>query len=282
MHAMLVLRAARLLHPTLEISAAAKSLPMALKKHDDEPEAQAELAPFDDGDFHCVSARLARDPQYNDRRLVLRRKLLSLTKVLVARAKDAGVGLDARSSLHAPSVFNGMQVKRIWGYAMRDKAAKKKLKATLGADLAKDLDAAYRNAYVCLAVEGEAIEVSLRVHADAWFDGTNLVNRVKKEGAKPWRDELNQLEGFVLRLADWKGEWVCGKLDVQQLEQFLKYYKPAEHALMVEQRVPALPGSRTHLYAPDLPERLVTHALRLVPLYRFMAWSDESDHLFTR
>ena len=247
-----------------------------------DPQAKAELVAFEDADFHGVSARLARDPQYNDRRLVLRRKLLSLTKVLVARAKDEGLGLEARSSLHSPSMFNGMQVKRIWGYAMRDKAAKKKLKSVLGADLAKDLDAAYRNAYLCVAVEGEAVEVSLRVHADAWFDGTNLVNRAKKEGVKPWRDELNKLEGFVLRLADWKGEWTCGKLDVVQLEQFLKYYKPAEHALSVEQRVPAPPGSRAHLCAPDLPQRLVEQALRLAPLYRFMAWSDESDHLFSR
>jgi hypothetical protein len=255
---------------------------MAKDKDDAEPAAPLELAAFDDGDFHCLSSGLSRDPQYNDRRLVARRKLLSLAKVLVARCGAAGLALEARSSLHQPSVFNGMQVRRLWGYAMRDKAAKRKLKSVLGADLAKDLDAAYRNAYLCVALEAEALEVSLRVHADAWFDGTNLVNRVKAEGVKPWRDQLNQLEGFVLRLADWKGEWTCGKLDVVQLEQFLKYYKPAEHALSVEQRVPAPRGARAHLCEPDVPGRLVEQGLRLVPLMRWMAWSDESDFLFSR
>ncbi|MEY2808133.1 MAG: hypothetical protein RIR65_2550 [Planctomycetota bacterium] len=254
----------------------------AAKKKDGEPDARAELASFEEGDFHCLASGLCRDPQYDDRRLVARRKLLSATKVLVARAKELGAGLEARSSLHSPNVFNGMQVRRLWGYAMRDKEAKRKLKGVLGADLAKDLDAAYRNAYLCIALEAECLEVSLRVHADAWFDGTNLVNRVKREGLGPWREQLNQLEGFTLRLADWKGEWRCGELGVVQLEQFLKYYKPAEHALSVEQRVPAPPRAREHLFAPGIPGLLVDQALRLVPLQRFLSWSEESDFLFSR
>src|SRR5437016_11302044 len=136
-----------------------------------EPAARAELLPLEEGDFHCLSAGLARDPQFNDRRLVLRRKLLSMAKVFAARAARHGLSLDVRTSLHAPSTFNHMQVKRIWAYACRDKAEKKRLRGVLGADLGKDLDAAYRNAYLCIAVEADALEVSLRIHADAWYDG---------------------------------------------------------------------------------------------------------------
>jgi hypothetical protein len=249
---------------------------------DPEPHARAELVPFEEGDFHALSPALARDPQFNDRRLVARRKLASLSKVFAAEASAAGVELDVRTSLHAPSSFNGMQVRRIWTYACRTKAEKKRLKGVVGADLAKDLDAAYRNAYVCAAIEGDALEVSLRVHADAWFDGANLVNRVKKEGVAGWRAELNRLDGFRLRLADWKGEWPCGALTREKLEEFLKYYKPAEHLLTVERRWPAPPGSRAALFEPDVPRRMVDEMLRLVPLYRYMAWSQESDFLFTR
>src|SRR5678815_639713 len=160
-----------------------------------------------------------------------------------------------------------MQVKRIWAYAARAKAEKKRLKSVLGADLAKDLDAAYRNAYLCAAVENDALEVSLRIHADAWFDGANLTNRVKKEGFEGWKRELNALDGYRLRLADWKGEWPCGALGREKLEEFLKYYKPAEHALVVERRWPAPPGARSALFAPHVPREVVTEMLRLVPLY---------------
>lgn len=245
-----------------------------------DPAASAELVPFEDADFHALSPGLNRDPQYNDRRLATRRKLLSLAKVFAQRARAAGLELDVRTSLHAPSTFNHNQVKRLWCYAARSKAEKKRLKGVVGADLAKDLDAAYRNAYLCCALEHDALEVSLRIHADAWFDGQNLVSRVKKEGTEGWKARLNELPGFRLRLHDWKGEWPCGKLGREQLEEFLRFYKPAEHLLAVERRWPAPQGARSALLGPETPTLVVEEMLRLVPLYRYTAWSRESDHLF--
>jgi hypothetical protein len=240
------------------------------------------LDPFTEGDFHSLSPACARDAQYDDRRLVLRRKLLALGKAFTARAEETGVALEARGSLHQPNAFNRMKVDRMWAYACRNKAEKKRLRGALGADLGKDLDAAYRNAYVCAAVESDALEVSLRIHADAWYDGQNLSRRLAAEGVAGWLSLLNALEGFRLRLADWKGEWVCGALSRDRLEEFLKYWKPGEHALAVEQRFPAPPGARGEALDPGMPERMVAEMLRLVPLYRFAAWSQESDFLFLR
>jgi hypothetical protein len=253
------------------------------RTEDAEPRADATVTAFTEGDFHALSSACARDPQYNDRRLELRRKLASLAKVFAARAeRESRLQLDTRTSLHNPHAFNQMQVKRMWAYACRNKKEKSRLKQTIGADLAKDLDAAYRNAFLCVAVESEALEVSLRVHADAWYDGQNLVNRVRKEGVDAWKSVLNELEGFRLRLADWKGEWVCGALGREKLEEFLKYYKPGEHALVVERKFAALPGTRGEAISEAMPMRLVDELTRLVPLYRFAAWSQESDYLFAR
>jgi hypothetical protein len=243
---------------------------------------QTKCEPFEEGDFHALSPACARDPQYDDRRLVLRRKLLALGKSAVARAEELGLLLEARGSLHSPSTFNAMKVERMWAYLCRTKAEKKRLRGELGADLAKDLDAAYRNAYLCAAVESDALEVSLRIHADAWYDGQNLANRVKAEGVAPWMQVLNALEGFRLRLADWKGEWICGALTKDRLAEFLKYWKPGEHALVVDQRFPAPRGARGEALSPEMPERIVGEMMRLVPLYRFSAWSGESDFLFKR
>jgi hypothetical protein len=235
---------------------------------------------FEEGDFHALSSACARDPQYNDRRLRTRRVLGALAKELAARAREAGLALDTRTSLHQPHAFNGMRVSRIWAYAMRSKAEKARLRRVLGPDLGKDLDAAYRNAYLCLAVEEAALEVSLRVHPDAWYDGQNLIRRVAAEGLDGWLLLLNRLSGFRLRLADWKGEWRCGALDRDRLREFLKYYEPGTHALAVELRLPAPPGARGRALEPDLPGELVAQAARLFELYRFTAWSKESDFLF--
>lgn len=250
---------------------------------DPEPRAHAELVPLAEGDFHALGPGLARDAQFNDRRLETRRKLLALAKVFVARATaDCSLALEARTSLHNPHAFNQMQVNRLWAYVTRPKQEKTRLRQTLGSDLGKDLDAAYRNAFLCAAIENGACEVSLRIHADAWFDGQNLVKRVQSGGFDEWRRLLDALGGFRLRLADWKGEWLCGSTTREQLEEFLRFYKPGEHALAVERRFPAPPPGRGECLAADFPARLVAELLRLVPLYRFSAWSQESDWLFRK
>lgn len=248
-----------------------------------EPQARAELAPFVEADFHALSPGLARDAQYNDKRLETRRKLLGLAKVFVARAEsELGLVLEPRTSLHNPHAFNQMQVKRLWAYLTRPKQEKKRLRQTLGADLGKDLDAAYRNAFLCAAIESDAFEISLRIHADAWFDGQNLVNRVRAGAWDEWKRLLNGLEGYRLRLADWKGDWSCGALGRERLEEFLAYYKPGEHALTVERRIAAPTPGRGGCLSPAFPAQVVDELARLVPLYRFSAWSQESDWLFRK
>jgi hypothetical protein len=255
---------------------------------DREPAPLAGLAPFEDGDFHCLSEGLARDPQYDDRRLVARRKLAAVGKEALARIAAAGGGpggtpeLVSRTSLHHPHPFNGMRVRRLWAYLCRGPRAKAKLRRVLGPELGKDLDAAYRNAYLCVALEPDALETSLRIHVDAWYDAQNLAKRLKAEGTAGWLERLNALPGYCLRLDDWKGEWRCGALDGTRIEEFLRYWKPGEHALRVERRLPAPPGARGAALDAALPPALADELARLVPLYRFTVWSDESDFLFAR
>ena len=247
-----------------------------------EPAPLGALQAFEEGDFHALTESLSRDAQYDDRRLQARRKLAAVAREAVERIGAGGAGpeLVQRSSLHRPHVFNGMRVRRLWAYLCRGKRSKARLRKTLGPELAKDLDAAYRNAYLCAALEPDAIETSLRIHVDAWYDSQNLAKRLAAEGLDAWLGLLNELDGYFLRLDDWKGEWRCGALDRTKLEEFLKYWKPGEHALRVERRFPAPPGAREHAFDPGVPEALVDELCRLVPLYRFTAWSDESDFLF--
>ena len=245
-----------------------------------EPQPLAGAIRFEEGDFHALSEGLCADPQYNDRRLLARRKLLALGKLAAARAKEQGLALDVRSSLHNPHAFNGMRVRRLWTYLVRPKSEKKRLRAVLGPELGADLDAAYRNAYLCLAIEAERLEVSLRIHADAWFDGQNLAKRLAAEGPGEWKKLLNQLPGFFLRLADWKGEWPCGALTTERLEEFLRYWRPGEHALAVERHWPAPRNARAAACTEEAVEELLATLVRLVPLYRYGAWSQESDFLF--
>ena len=236
---------------------------------------------FEEGDFAALHDDVNRDGQYNDRRLVTRRKLGDLAKVAVASFKEAGLALEDRTSMHNPHAFNGNRVRRIWAYLVRPKKEKARLKKTLGAELAKDLDQAYKNAYLCLAVESEALEVSLRIHIDAWYDGQNLKRRYGKPGGdKELLALLNAVPGFRLQLDNWKGEWICGQLTPEKLAEFFKYYTPGEHSLAIQFRWPAPRGNRGAVLEPDVPATLLGALDSLAPLYRYAAWSEESDHLF--
>jgi hypothetical protein len=238
---------------------------------------------FEEGDLHALSEGLNRDPQYDDRRLVLKRKLATLASRFVDTRRKPKLPLESRTSLHRPHAFNGNRVRRMWAYICRNKSEKTRLRRIIGADLARDLDAAFRNVYFCLAVESEALEVSLRIHSDAWFDGQNLVRRIAAEGSERFLEILNELDGYRLRLDDWKGEWRCGELTRDSLEEFLRYYEPGTHALAIERRWPApvkQPAVRVMMFGDEVAGLMGEELERLVAVYRFAAWSKESDFLF--
>lgn len=236
---------------------------------------------FEEGDFHALSESLCRDPQFNDRRLTARRKLLALGKAALPALAEAGLKLECRTSLHNPNQFNANRVRRLWAYLMRAKSDKKALKSILGRDLAKDLDSAYKNAYLCVAIEAEALEVSMRIHPDAWYDGQNLKKRVAAEGQGELLTLLNDLQGFQLKMHDWQGEWRCGDISPERLDEFLGYWTPGEHSFAVEQRFPSPAGARGPALEEGAAEHLESELLRLVPLYRYTAWSDECNFLFS-
>lgn len=248
-----------------------------------EPTALGGTVVFEDWDFAALAPRHERSVEVNDRRLNARRRLLTLGKAFVKQTKADGLALDVRTSLHHPHAFNGKRVRRLWAYVTRPKAEKTRLRKVLGRDLAKDLDSAYRNAYLCLAIEHDRLEVSLRIHPEGWYDGQNLANRVKREGSASFLALLRELDGFQLRLHDWKGEWRCGPdLKADALEEFLRFWTPGEHQLVVDRRWPVStegPGLAAAT-AEGVGETMLQELTRLVPLYRYAVWSEESDHLF--
>ncbi len=255
-----------------------------MAKQSTEPTPLGGTTPFEEWDFESLSPDHERDREWNGRRLEARRKLLTLAKAFLRRAKaEGGPALEARTSLHHPHAFNGGRVRRLWAYLARAKPERTRLRKVLGRDLARDLDSAYRNAYLAFALEHDRLEVSLRIHQDAWYDGQNLVHRVQAEGVAPWLQILNQLDGFQLRLHDWKGEWRCGALEPEAVEEFLRFYTPGEHQLVVDRRwpVPAQAGAREAALGEEVPGILSDELVRLLPLYRYAVWSQESDFLFS-
>ncbi|MEM9801813.1 MAG: hypothetical protein AAGA20_15920 [Planctomycetota bacterium] len=240
----------------------------------------ATLEPFEAWDFEALRPPRSRSADYNEKRLAARRRLEAIAK---RAAKDLAKveKLDVRTSIHNPfPPVNGGRVERLWAYLTRPKAAKTKLRRQIGAELAKDLDHAYRNAYLCVALEADALEVSFRIHQDAWYDGRNLTRRLDADGFRPLLEILNRLDGYRLQLADWKGEWNCGSLEIEALEEFFRFYEPGEHLLAVQRRWPAAEPVRDAVLGADVPEVLVAELQRLVEVFSYGVWSESNDRLF--
>ena len=230
-------------------------------------------------DFAAYESHRQRDPEFNGYRLAVRRKLglygKHLAKLL---AEQAGLTLKSRTSLERPYKFNLGKVGAQWAYLSRSPQEKKTLQAKVGPALGKDVDTHYIQTTLVVSVDSEGLEQAMRIHSLSWWDGQNLKLKCSEpEGLDDWLDLLNSLpEGFILFMDNWKKEYACGRLSAQDLRAYFKTYSPGEHWLNLRRRIPA---SLACELGDDLPAFIDEGALALAPLYRFVIWTPENDHL---
>jgi hypothetical protein len=262
------LRAAR--RRPLEVIVDPESLPL------DEP---VDLV-FRDADFDAFEKSKWRNPAFNNERLKTRRKLTAMGKRISPRLAEAGLALEMQASLSHPYTFNKYSVDSLWIYWSRADAERKKLKKLLGWELGKDLDPNYVHCILVLGLDVAKVEIALRVHSAAWWDGQNLKNKCKTEAAvREWTAILNALPGFVLNIHDWKKEYRCGTLLPGDVANFFEYFVPGEHWLHLRRTIPR---GTAILGSPEFVEAAAADLVRLVPAYRFVAWTPQNDHLALR
>ncbi|MCB9882361.1 MAG: hypothetical protein H6834_11270 [Planctomycetes bacterium] len=239
----------------------------------------ASREPFRPKDFDIYRREYKSDAQYNGQRLEIRRRLSGWGKQAKARLKEAGFELDLRESIHNPHAFNHFSVIAQWVYLTRNAAQKRAFKKIFGDLIGKDVDSAYQNLYLSVAADQDGILVALRIHPEAWYDGTNLKNKVTKDRAALERlvERLRALpEGFELTVEGWSRRYAAAAASTDDLRQFFQYYTPGEHRLVLGKRY----GRNDALTTSDaLPEHAVDDLCALVDLYTFSLWSEENSYL---
>lgn len=229
-------------------------------------------------DFERFRPEVQANPEYNAERLAVRRKLDAIGKALAQRLGSAGAALTSRASLHHPYRFNRFKVDSQWVYLSRADKERRQLQRILGVELGQDLDQNYRHTLLVLEIHQHGLEMALRVHKDAWWDGTNLERKCVRA---PERERLaallRELAGFGLHIHDFRNIHTCSSITSEELSETLRYYKPGEHWLHIEKEVPR---DSTLVVADDFLAQLGTEFERLMPVYRFVAWSPENNFLF--
>lgn len=237
-----------------------------------------DLEPFSERDFEAFQKHKWSDPEYNPERLRLKRKLATVGEPLRAAVARAGEKLVLRTSIHNPYVFNGNRVDSLWLYLSPADAAKKPLRDLLGVEFQKDTDASYVHANLVVEIDGAGLEAGLRINQKAWWDTQNIKGRCsRREGAEELANLLNQVgEPYALIMHDWQRTWPCGQLAWDDIMEFLRYFEPGTHRLRLVRRIER--GDPLATSAGLFPE-LAREFEKLVPVYRFVLWSPDNNHL---
>ena len=224
-------------------------------------------------DFEIYQQRFQSDPEWNGRRLEIRRRLQALGDDLKQRFSEQGIALDRRESLHNPHASNGKKVRRQRTMLFRDKKAKKALQSFLGKELGRDLDSAVNNAHFQLGLDVDGAYWGLRIDQGAWYDLNVLIKRAEEgEGRAELVAAAQAAPGYILRL-DGKGDRPLEGMSDRDWRDLAGTVRPGETSLEVIQRMPAAAVAEA---GEDFDEGVVEDLLRLAPRYRLANWALDS------
>ena len=229
-------------------------------------------------DFERFRESVQTDPEFNEARLEVRRKLESIGKSAADALSASPYLLVARASIHHPHQFNGFRVAQQCTYLSRGKKERTLLKKHLGSEIGEDLDTDYIHTQLVLQIDEQGLIFALRIHAKAWWDGENLKRLLGDEDERPGiASALQPLEGYHLRVHDHKRTRKCKGIDDLELAEMRKSFTPGEHWLHVERRF-----ERDDLFVTSggFEQRAVAEWKRLLPAYRCFCWHPDNDRLF--
>ena len=208
---------------------------------------------------------------HNLKRMKAKERVLALARI--ARDKlDLNLELEASSEI--PSVWNGRQVSDQWAYLLRTPDERRSLQPVL----ARRLDLAtrvadpaehHRHALLFIRLDHESLEVGLRANEHATIDLANLLAHAQANGA-----------GLAATLAGLTADIRLGADADPTAGGIVEAAKAARAGeaewLVVARRIAREDATEQGESLADAAAE-VLDALR--PLYRFLSWSPDNDHI---
>ncbi len=232
---------------------------------------------FLERDFLVYEKDRQGDSDLNGLRLAVRRKLKNLVDQAQKQAKSQGCEMASQAGLHHPYSFNNFKVSEQRAYLCRSNKERKKLATFFGDALGKDAETHYIQTIVELSLDAQVLEVALRIHPMAWWDGENLKKQVigkegkgAPEGMQEWCDMLRALpSGFAVKLHDWRKLYWATTANAAEMRELFTSYTPGEHWLHV---VRDLPREDALAMGEDVVQWAINSMMSLLPMYRFILW----------
>jgi hypothetical protein len=226
---------------------------------------------FLERDFLVYEKHRQDDAEFNALRLSVRRKLKAIADQAKVQAKEQGYETDSAAGLHHPYAFNNFRVSQQRAYLCRSNKQRKKLKTFFGDALGKDADTHYIQTIVEVSLDAQVVQVALRIHPMAWWDGEHLKKAVLQRGEMArWIELMHALPvGFGLKMHDWRKIYWAARANEQDMREYFGTYTPGDHWLHLLRE---LPREDALEMGCDASQWVVTSMLALLPAYQFILW----------
>lgn len=237
---------------------------------------------FSEADFEAFQPARAGSNAYTLPRLKAQERCVAAARGLAEVARASGLGVELRASDAAPSLWNKHRVTAQWVFLWRDAAARQALEALLrqGRSLGETLTDPtpfYRHAFLALYLDVEAVEVTVRVHGDAWADVRNLRALVAQDGAaQALCDILASLGPSAVLGVTGGPSWAAARVDPAALRASVDALTAPDAWWHVTARIPR---AEALALGADLGARLTFEFGQLLPVFRAVAWRPDNDHV---
>ncbi|KAA3609523.1 MAG: hypothetical protein DWQ01_09335 [Planctomycetota bacterium] len=236
--------------------------------------ARYSLAPmFTAADFELYQGRFQADPEWNGRRLDIRRRLQALGEEVKSSYGALGVDLERRESLHHPHATNRKRVRRQRTMLFRGKKLRKQLKSFLGRELGKDLDSAVNNLHLQIGLDESGAYWGLRLDSGAWYDLNVLLKRAEQEpGRKALAESCGKAPDFRF-VVDGKGGRPFEQMNSRDWRDLAGILRPGESRLEIVQR---MTPDQVVAAGEDFGPGVVADLERLADFYQLACWNLDS------
>ncbi len=241
---------------------------------------------FDPADFEAYTEEKWSSHLHTRARMGVRDKLTAIGRLVADQLKAGGANLSHEANDPRPSVFNNNSVDAQWIFFTRTDEDKKKLAAIIdrGHSVADNIhNAAHHKRGLMLGVKVHAggVDVMLGLHAHAWVDVRNGLQKLDD----PW--ERERLSALLKALVDTPAGQLhlvgpsavvpAPEVDAAALRGQLGALSSGQGEWLIWGR--NFPADDPEVQQERFGQVIAETFVALLPLYRFLLWTSDNDHL---
>jgi hypothetical protein len=243
-------------------------------------------------DFDAYASNKWKSNVFNRERLDVKQRVLELGRVLQTAMIGAdGAPLELETSAEHPALWNHKQVEAQHLFFSRNQGSRKELDKIMNrekgmASLIEDPTPMRNHLFLALTLGHDGIDLALKLHPDASVDRQNLERKL---------DDHFEKERFIRMLGELGAPFVAGVtpeltsiegFDDARANSLIGALAATTSSPLGPQKLLHVGRSFARAEAIALGEGFVENAQRtfaqLLPLYHFIAWSRDNDHVSMR